>query len=122
MSKIEKVTAYRIGDKLFTTLDFAERYLVEDGKISLLDNPLYKDNKFNDTSYFEHYIYEGAEHENRKCVGRFTTLREALDHMPYYRNSMGKNGSGFIDFVEIKENEGSQGSVEIERTTIISVH
>ena len=120
MSNIETITTYRVDGKVFETVEEAERYLVIKDKESLLNNPIYKDSVFHSTSYYEHYTYDGGEHESRKCVGRFTTLCEALEHMPYYRNSMGKNGSGFIDFVEIKESD-RVGSVEIERKTIISI-
>ena len=120
MSEIKLIASYEVDGKSFKTREEAERYLLEKEKSSLLENPTYKNSEFHATSYYEHYIYEGGEHESRKCVGRFTTLREALEHMPYYRNSMGKKGSGFIDFVEIKESD-RVGSVEIERKTIISI-
>ena len=41
--------------------------------------------------------------------------------MPYHRNNMGSDGSGYIQFVMIKENEGAHGLVEIERKTVIDV-
>jgi len=41
--------------------------------------------------------------------------------MKDFQNSMGKPGSGFIDFVKITKYEDAQGSVKIERTTILSV-
>ena len=121
MSEIKLIATYEVDGKSFKTREEAERYLCEKEKDSLLSNPIYKNSLFRSTSFYEHYIYDGAEHESRKCVGRFTTLREALNHMPNYRNSMGKQGSGYVDFVEIKENDGAQGFVEIERNTIYSV-
>lgn len=121
MSEIKLIATYEVDGESFKTREEAERYLCEKEKDSLLSNPIYKNSLFRSTSFYEHYIYDGAEHESRKCVGRFTTLREALEHMPNYRNSMGKNGSGVIDFVKITENDGAQGFVEVERNTIISV-
>ena len=121
MSKIEKITSYRVDGTVFETEEQAERYLVEK-KIEFVRNDLtYKNTKFHNTSYYEHYIYEGASHEFRTCVGIFTTLEEALNNMPYHRNNMGSEGSGYIQFVMIKENEGAHGLVEIERKTVIDV-
>ena len=121
MSKIEKITSYRVDGKIFETEEQAERYLVEKKIESVRTGPTYKTTEFHDTSYYEHYIYEGASHEFRKCVGIFTTLEEALNNMPYHRNNMGSDGSGYIQFVTIKENEGAHGLVEIERKTVIDV-
>lgn len=121
MSEIKLIASYEVDGKSFKTREEAEHYVLEKEKDSLLENTIYKSSEFHATSYYEHYIYEGGENEIRKCVGRFTTLQEALEHMPYYRNSMGNNGSGYIDFVEITENDGAQGFVEIERKTVISV-
>ena len=47
---------------------------------------------------------------------------EAVNNMHYFQNSMGKPGSGFIDFVKITESKDTQGFVKIERTTILSVN
>ena len=121
MAEIEVVKSYRVGNELFNTQDEAERYLVEQEKLSLLENPIYKDSEFHATSYYEHYVYQGAEHENRHCVGRFTTLAEAVNNMKDFQNSMGKPGSGFIDFVKIRKYEATYGQVNIVRTTILSV-
>lgn len=121
MSKIEKITSYRVEDKVFETEDQAERYLVEKKIESVRNDSTYKNTEFHNTSYFEHYVYAGAECEFRKCVGIFTTLEEALNNMPYHRNNMGSDGSGYIQFVMIKENEGAHGLVEIERKTVIDV-
>ena len=121
MSKIEKITSYRVDGKVFETEEQAERYLVEQKIESVRNDPTYKNTEFHNTSYYEHYIYEGANHEFRKCVGIFTTLEEALNNMPYHRNNMGSDGSGYIQFVMIKENEGAHGLVEIERKTVIDV-
>ena len=121
MSKIEKITSYRVDGKVFETEEQAERYLVEQKIESVRNDPTYKNTEFHNTSYYEHYIYEGASHEFRKCVGIFTTLEEALNNMPYHRNNMGSDGSGYIKFVTIKENKGAHGLVEIERKTVIDV-
>lgn len=121
MSKIEKITSYRVEDKVFETEDQAERYLVEKKIESVRNESTYKNTEFHNTFYFEHYVYAGAECEFRKCVGIFTTLEEALNNMPYHRNNMGSDGSGYIQFVMIKENEGAHGLVEIERKTVIDV-
>ena len=93
MSKIEVVKSYRVGNELFNSKEEAERYLVEQEKLSLLNNLTYKESEFHDTSYYEHYIYQGGEHEYRICVGRFTTLANAVNNMQDYQNSMGKPGS-----------------------------
>ena len=74
MPEIEVVKSYRVGNELFNSKEEAERYLVEQEKLSLLNNLTYKESEFHDTSYYEHYIYQGGEHEFRICVGRFTTL------------------------------------------------
>lgn len=116
MSKIEKITSYRVDGKVFETEEQAERYLVEKKIEFVRNDPTYKNTKFHNTSYYEHYIYEF-----RTCVGIFTTLEEALNNMPYHRNNMGSEGSGYIQFVMIKENEGAHGLVEIERKTVIDV-
>lgn len=121
MSEIKLIASYEVDGESFKTREEAERYVLEKEKDSLLENTIYKNGEFHATSYYEHYIYEGGENESRKCVGRFTSLKEALDNMPHYRNSMGNSGSGYIDFVEIKESGGAQGFVEIERKTVIDV-
>ena len=121
MSKIEKITSYRVDGKVFETEEQAERYLVEQKIESVRNDPTYKNTEFHNTSYYEHYIYEGASHEFRKCVGIFTTLEEALNNMPFHRNTVGSDGSGYIKFVTIKENKGVHGLVEIERKTVIDV-
>ena len=87
----------------------------------MLENPIYKDSEFHSTSYYEHYVYQGGEHEYRHCVDRFTTLAEAVNNMKNFQNSMGKTGSGYIDFVKITKQENTQGLVKIERITILSV-
>lgn len=121
MAEIEVIKTYRVGNELFNTQEEAEHYLEEQKKLALLDNPIYKESEFHATSYYEHYVYQGGEHEHRHCVGRFTTLEEAVNNMQHHQNSMGKLGSGFIDFVEITEQKDRQGSVKIERTTILSI-
>lgn len=121
MSKIEKITSYRVDGKVFETEQQAERYLVEKEIESVRIDPTYKNTEFHNTSYYEHYVYVGTEHEFRKCVGIFTTLEEALDNLPLHRNNMGSEGSGYIQFVTIKESEGAHGLVEIERKTVIDV-
>lgn len=121
MEEIEVVKSYRVGNELFNSKEEAERYLVEQEKLSLLNNLTYKESEFHDTSYYEHYIYQGGEHEYRICVGRFTTLANAVNNMQDYQNSMGKPGSGYIDFVNITKQECEQEFVSIERTTILSV-
>lgn len=121
MSEIEVIKSYRVGNELFNTQAEAERYLVEQEKLSLLTNLTYKESEFHDTSYYEHYIYQGGEHEYRICVGRFTTLADAVNNMQEYQNSMGKPGSGYIDFIKITKQECEQEFVSIERTTILSV-
>lgn len=122
MSEIEVIKSYRVGNELFNTQAEAERYLEEQKKLALLDNPIYKDSEFHSTAYYEHYVYQGGEHEHRHCVDRFITLAEAVNNMQYFQNSMGKPGSGFIDFVKITESKDTQGFVKIERTTILSVN
>ena len=121
MSEIEVIKLYRVGNESFDTQEEAERYLEEQKKLVLLENPIYKDSEFHATSYYEHYVYQGGEHEHRHCVGRFTTLAEAVNNMKNFQNSMGKPGSGYIDFVKITKQENTQGLVKIERITILSV-
>lgn len=121
MSKIEKITSYRVDGNVFETKEDAERYLVEKKIQSVRNDPTYKNTEFHNTSYYEHYIYEGASHEFRTCVGIFTTLEEALDNMSFHRNTIGEYSSGYIQFVTIKENEDAHGLVEIERKTVIDV-
>ena len=121
MPKIEKITSYRVDGKVFETEQQAERYLVEKEIESVRNDPTYKNTEFHNTSYYEHYIYEGASHEFRKCVGIFTTLEDALNNMPLHRNQVGSDGSGYIQFVTIKEKEGTHGLVEIEHKTVIDV-
>lgn len=50
MSKIEVVKSYRVGNELFNSKEEAERYLVEQEKLSLLNNLTYKESEFHDTS------------------------------------------------------------------------
>ena len=121
MPKIEKITSYRVDGKVFETEQQAERYLVEKEIESVRNDPTYKNTEFHNISYYEHYIYEGASHEFRKCVGIFTTLEDALNNMPLHRNQVGSDGSGYIQFVTIKEKEGIHGLVEIEHKTVIDV-
>lgn len=121
MSKIEKTASYRVDGKVFETEQQAERYLVEKEIESVRSDPKYRKTEFYNTSYYEHYVYKGASHEFRECVGIFTTLEEALDNMPFHRNTVGSDGSGYIRFVTIKENEGAHGLVEIEHKTVIDV-
>lgn len=121
MSKIEKITSYRVDGNVFETKEDAERYLVEKKIQSVRNDPTYKNTEFHNTSYYEHYIYEGASHEFRTCVAIFTTLEEALDNMSFHRNTIGEYSSGYIQFVTIKENEDAHGLVEIERKTVIDV-
>ena len=121
MPKIEKITSYRVDGKVFETEEQAERYLVEKKIESVRNDLTYKSTEFHNTSYYEHYVYKGASHEFRECVGTFTNLEDALNNMPYHRNNMGSDGSGYIQFVTIKENEGTHGLVEIERKTVIDV-
>ena len=121
MAEIEVIKTYRVGNELFNTQEEAEHYLEEQKKLVLLENPIYKDSEFHSTSYYEHYVYQGVEHEHRHCVGRFTTLAEAVNNMKNFQNSMGKPGSGYIDFVKITKQENTQGLVKIERTTILSI-
>lgn len=121
MSKIEKITSYRVDGNVFETKEDAERYLVEKKIQSVRNDPTYKNTEFHNTSYYEHYIYEGASHEFRTCAGIFTTLEEALDNMSFHRNTIGEYSSGYIQFVTIKENEDAHGLVEIERKTVIDV-
>lgn len=121
MAEIEVVKTYQVGNELFNTQEEAEHYLEEQKKLALLDNPIYKDSEFHATSYYEHYVYQDCEHNHRYCVGRFTTLEEAVNNMQHYQNSMGRPGSGFIDFVKITEQEDTKGSVKIEQTTILSI-
>lgn len=121
MSKIEKITSYRVDGNVFETKEDAERYLVKKEIDSVRSDPKYRKTEFYNTSYYEHYVYKGASHEFRECVGIFTTLEEALNNMPLHRNQVGSDGSGYIQFVTIKENEGAHGLVEIERKTVINV-
>lgn len=121
MAEIEVIKSYQVGNELFNTQEEAEYYLDEQKKLALLENPIYKDSEFHSTSYYEHYVYQGGEHELRCCVGAFTTLAEALDNMKDFQNSMGKPGSGYIDFVKITKQENTQGLVKIERNTILSI-
>lgn len=121
MSKIEKITSYRVDGNVFETKEDAERYLVKKEIDSVRSDPKYRKTEFYNTSYYEHYVYKGASHEFRECVGIFTTLEEALNNMPLHRNQVGSDGSGYIQFVTIKENEGAHGLVEIERKTVIDV-
>lgn len=121
MSKIEKITSYRVDGTVFETEEQAERYLVEKKIESVRNDSTYKNTGFHNTSYYEHYVYKGASHEFRACVGTFTNLEDALNNMPLHRNQVGSDGSGYIQFVTIKENEGAHGLVEIERKTVIDV-
>lgn len=121
MAEIEVIKLYRVGNESFDTQEEAERYLEEQKKLALLENPIYKDSEFHATSYYEHYVYQDCEHNRRYCVGSFTTLEEAVNNMQHYQNSMGKPGSGYIDFVKITKQENTQGLVKIERITILSV-
>lgn len=121
MEEIEVIKIYRVGNETFDTQKEAERYLEEQKKLALLENPIYKDSEFHATSYYEHYVYQDCEYNHRYCVGSFTTLEEAVNNMQHYQNSMGRPGSGFIDFVKITKQENTQGLVKIERTTILSV-
>lgn len=121
MAEIEVVKTYRVGNELFNTQEEAEHYLDEQKKLALLENPIYKDSEFHATSYYEHYVYQDCEYNHRYCVGSFTTLEEAVNNMQHHQNSMGKLGSGFIDFVEITEQKDRQGEVNIKRTTILSI-
>lgn len=121
MSKIEKITSYRVDGNVFETKEDAERYLVKKEIDSVRSDPKYRKTEFYNTSYYEHYVYKGASHEFRDCVGTFTNLEDALNNMPLHRNQVGSEGSGYIQFVTIKENEGAHGLVEIERKTVIDV-
>ena len=121
MAEIEVIKTYRVGNELFNTQEEAERYLEEQKKLALLDNPIYKESEFHATSYYEHYVYQDCEYNHRYCVGRFTTLADAVNNMQDYQNSMGKPGSGYIDFIKITKQECEQEFVSIERTTILSV-
>lgn len=121
MAEIEVIKLYRVGNEAFDTQEEAEHYLDEQKKLALLENPIYKDSEFHATSYYEHYVYQDCEYNHRYCVGSFTTLEEAVNNMQHHQNSMGKLGSGFIDFVEITEQKDRQGEVNIKRTTILSI-
>lgn len=121
MAEIEVIKSYRVGNELFNTQEEAEHYLEEQKKLALLDNPIYKESEFHATFYYEHYVYQDYEHNHRYCVGSFTTLEEAVNNMKDFQNSMGKPGSGFIDFVKITKQENTQGLVKIERNTILSI-
>ena len=121
MSEIEVIKLYRVGNESFDTQEEAEHYLEEQKKLALLNNLTYKESEFHATSYYEHYVYQDCEYNHRYCVGSFTTLEEAVNNMQHYQNSMGRPGSGFIDFVKITKQENTQGLVKIERTTILSI-
>lgn len=121
MSKIEKITSYRVDGKVFETEQQAERYLVEKEIESVRSNPKYRKTEFYNTSYYEHYVYKGASHEFRECVGTFTNLEDALNNMPLRRNQVGSEGSGYIILVRLQEADSSQGLVVIKRTLVIDV-
>lgn len=121
MSKIEKITSYRVDGKVFETEQQAERYLVEKEIESVRSDPKYRKTEFYNTSYYEHYVYKGASHEFRECVGTFTNLEDALNNMPLHRNQVGSEGSGYIMLVRLQEADSSQGLVVIKRTLVIDV-
>lgn len=121
MSKIEKITSYRVDGKVFETEQQAERYLVEKEIESVRSDPKYRKTEFYNTSYYEHYVYKGASHEFRECVGTFTNLEDALNNMPLRRNQVGSEGSGYIILVRLQEADSSQGLVVIKRTLVIDV-
>ena len=121
MSKIEKITSYRVDGKVFETEQQAERYLVEKDIESVRSDPKYRKTEFYNTSYYEHYVYKGASHEFRECVGTFTNLEDALNNMPLHRNQVGSEGSGYIMLVRLQEADSSQGLVVIKRTLVIDV-
>ena len=121
MSKIEKITSYRVDGKVFETEQQAERYLVEKEIESVRSDPKYRKTEFYNTSYYEHYVYKGASHEFRECVGTFTNLEDALNNMPLHKNQVGSEGSGYIMLVRLQEADSSQGLVVIKRTLVIDV-
>lgn len=121
MSKIKKITSYRVDGKVFETEQQAERYLVEKEIESVRSDPKYRKTEFYNTSYYEHYVYKGASHEFRECVGTFTNLEDALNNMPLHRNQVGSEGSGYIMLVRLQEADSSQGLVVIKRTLVIDV-
>lgn len=121
MSKIEKITSYRVDGNVFETKEDAERYLVEKEIDSVRSDPKYRKTEFYNTSYYEHYVYKGASHEFRECVGTFTNLEDALNNMPLHRNQVGSEGSGYIMLVRLQEADSSQGLVVIKRTLVIDV-
>lgn len=121
MSKIEKITSYRVDGTVFETEEQAERYLVEKKIESVRNDSTYKNTEFHNTSYYEHYVYKGASHEFRECVGTFTNLEDALNNMPLHRNQVGSDGSGYIMLVRLQEADSSQGLVVIKRTLVIDV-
>lgn len=121
MSKIEKITSYRVDGNVFETKEDAERYLVKKEIDSVRSDPKYRKTEFYNTSYYEHYVYKGASHEFRECVGTFTNLEDALNNMPLHRNQVGSEGSGYIILVRLQEADSSQGLVVIKRTLVIDV-
>lgn len=121
MSKIEKITSYRVDGNVFETKEDAERYLVKKEIDSVRGDPKYRKTEFYNTSYYEHYVYKGASHEFRECVGTFTNLEDALNNMPLHRNQVGSEGSGYIMLVRLQEADSSQGLVVIKRTLVIDV-
>lgn len=121
MSKIEKITSYRVDGNVFETKEDAERYLVKKEIDSVRSDPKYRKTEFYNTSYYEHYVYTGASHEFRECVGTFTNLEDALNNMPLHRNQVGSEGSGYIMLVRLQEADSSQGLVVIKRTLVIDV-
>ena len=121
MSKIEKITSYRVDGNVFETKEDVERYLVKKEIDSVRSDPKYRKTEFYNTSYYEHYVYKGASHEFRECVGTFTNLEDALNNMPLHRNQVGSEGSGYIMLVRLQEADSSQGLVVIKRTLVIDV-
>jgi hypothetical protein len=121
MSKIEKITSYRVDGNVFETKEDAERYLVKKEIDSVRSDPKYRKTEFYNTSYYEHYVYKGASHEFRECVGTFTNLEDALNNMSLHRNQVGSEGSGYIMLVRLQEADSSQGLVVIKRTLVIDV-
>ena len=121
MSKIEKITSYRVDGNVFETKEDAERYLVKKEIDSVRSDPKYRKTEFYNTSYYEHYVYKGASHEFRECVGTFTNLEDALNNMPLHRNQVGSEGSGYIMLIRLQEADSSQGLVVIKRTLVIDV-
>lgn len=121
MSKIEKITSYRVDGNVFETKEDAELCLVKKEIDSVRSDPKYRKTEFYNTSYYEHYVYKGASHEFRECVGTFTNLEDALNNMPLHRNQVGSEGSGYIMLVRLQEADSSQGLVVIKRTLVIDV-